>query len=90
MVRGGAVTLHMHSGEPFYVAGVIETHESYVVLDIYPVDGRTAKVREPDDPERSRSLLINDRLAVPYTSIAYVLVTPPFNRKGQEMGFRHH
>lgn len=87
MTRGGAVALYLHSGDPFYVAGVVETHDTYVVLDIYPVDGRNAEVRGLDDPERSRSLLINDRLAIPYVNIAYVLVTPPFNRKGREMGF---
>ncbi len=68
------VEMHLHAGATYQLHSIVETHEGYVVLEIYPAGGRPMETA--------------DRLTVAYEAIAdVVFLRPESDEKARLMGF---
>lgn len=70
--------LSLHGGEEYHVLRVARAEESYVALWVFPAASAPTALREDwwDAMERGEPIADVDLLAVPYSSINHMRLTP--------------
>jgi len=81
-----AVRVKLRSGEEYKVGRVLDVSPQWVVLEVYPPDGKPP--RPSSTPSHQAGAPVHDfgRLAVPYEYIVRVMVT--LEPKPRDLGFR--
>jgi hypothetical protein len=82
------VEIHLYDGSVYSVRTLGKTDNSYVLLEVYPVEGvndaSEAARRKPGGTDE----VFFDRVAIPYEAIAQVLLTVKDVERRPAIGFR--
>ena len=78
--------LRLHGGQEYTIVSILEAGPGWVVCEVYPPKGKTPREHHPEDRKGGAPRYDFDRVAVPYGSIALIVVTLEPKSKG--LGFR--
>jgi hypothetical protein len=81
-----AIYLTLRSGQEYKVGRVLDVSPQWVVLEVYPPDGKPPRLSSAQAQQAGAPLYDLDRLAIAYEYIVLVRVT--LEPKPRDLGFR--
>ena len=85
MVQSATVEVLLHDDRVYQAYRVEDAQAGYVLLEVFPPEGIKP---EMDSTSDGWKLANGDRVAIPYESIAHILVTREVASNGPSIGFK--
>ncbi|MGE3539147.1 MAG: hypothetical protein AB7N91_17170 [Candidatus Tectimicrobiota bacterium] len=80
------VHIKLRSGQEYKIGRILEVSPQWVMLEIYPPDGKAPRPNNAQTPSAGVSAQNLDRLAIAYEYIVLVLIT--LEPRPRDLGFR--
>lgn len=84
---GVSLILHLYGGETYSVSRIVEYHDTYCVVAVYPAQALSPDTLKQVIPSDHKGNLIFDRMVLPYQAISYVTMTAREPEKKSMLGF---